>query len=145
MYRLNKKIKSHLSAAKVCAELSYAERLKVGAVITKDDRLISIGYNGTPTGFDNTCELHLDDSIKVTRPEVVHAEANAILFAAKHGLSTDGSMLVITHSPCYECAKMIVQCGIIEVYYEVEYRYKEPLVFLKECGVLVKKIGELND
>lgn len=145
MSRVYQKIKSHLKAAKVYAELSYSARLKVGAVITRDDRIISIGYNGTPTGFDNECEIRLDDSVKVTRPEVVHAEANAILFSAKRGLSTDGSILITTHSPCYDCAKMIVQCGIVEVYYEVNYRDKEPLVFLKKCGVLVKKIGELND
>jgi len=124
-----------MRAAEVYSSLSHAERLKVGAVITKDDRIVSIGYNGTPTGFDNTCEDHLDDSLKVTKPEVVHAEANAILFAAKNGISTNDTILVITHSPCFECAKMIIQSGISELYYREIYRDESPLDLLTKAGI----------
>jgi len=130
-----KKLNAHMRAAEVYSSLSHAERLKVGAVITKDDRIVSIGYNGTPTGFDNTCEDHLDDSLKVTKPEVVHAEANAILFAAKNGISTNDTILVITHSPCFECAKMIIQSGISELYYREIYRDESPLDLLTKAGI----------
>lgn len=131
----SRKIKAHLRAAEAYSELSRAKRLKVGAVITKDDRIISIGYNGTPRGFDNDCEIKLDDSLLATRPEVIHAEANAILFAAKTGIATDGTVLIITHSPCFECAKMIIQAGISELYYREIYRDADPLKLLTEAGI----------
>ena len=106
--RFFQKISAHLKAAEAYAELSRAKRLKVGAVIVKEDRIISIGFNGTPVGQSNVCE----DNDGNTLPSVVHAESNAIMFAAKNGMSTKNCTLVVTHSPCFECAKMIVQCGI---------------------------------
>ena len=162
------KINAHLEAAKAYSKLSYARRLKVGAVIVRDDRVISIGYNGTPSGRDNNCEVinwpelnsiyslkKIKDSDEkqmlslgaelITKEEVCHAEANAILFAAKIGVSTGNSTLITTHSPCFECSKMIIQSGISEVYYENVYRDEEPLMLLSECNVLIKKIGDLND
>lgn len=130
-----RKTNAHMRAAEVYSSLSHAKRLKVGAVITKDDRIVSIGYNGTPRGFDNECETKLDDSLLVTKPEVIHAEANAILFAAKTGIPTDGTTLFITHSPCFECAKMIIQAGIEAVYYREIYRDTTPLKLLTEADV----------
>ena len=125
------KISAHLKAAEAYAELSRAKRLKVGAVIVKEDRIISIGFNGTPVGQSNVCE----DNDGNTLPSVVHAESNAIMFAAKNGMSTKNCTLVVTHSPCFECAKMIVQCGIKHVFYRDKYRDTSSLEFLSECGV----------
>ena len=138
-------INTHLKAAKAYGELSYAKRLKVGALIVKEDRVISTGRNGTPTGRDNDCEyisynVH-GEPILVTKLEVCHAEMNAILFAARNGTSTNGCSLIVTHSPCFECSKMIVQCGIKEVYYDKEYRDLSAIDFLKECGIKVEKIN----
>lgn len=161
--RFSQRINAHLDAAKAYSKLSHARRLKVGAVVVKDDRVISIGYNGTPTGRNNSCEWlvwpgsqtkfslekiseeRLKSAISegatlVSKDEVVHAEANAILFAAKHGISTDNCSLIITHSPCFECAKMIAQSGIREVFYEEEYRDLSSVKFLQECGLSVRKI-----
>lgn len=144
-----RKIKAHLNAAKSYAELSYAKRLKVGAVIAKDDRIISVGYNGTPSGRDNECEYNIpiyENSFKLvghkleTIPEVVHAEMNAIAFASKLGVSTDGAALIITHSPCFNCSKLIVQAGIKELYYETEYRDVGALIFLASCGIKIRRI-----
>lgn len=128
-----------MAAAGVYSNLSHAERLKVGAVITKDDRIISIGYNGTPSGLDNTCEIEKNGKL-VTKQEVIHAEANAILFAAKTGIATDKTMLVVTHSPCFECAKMIIQAGIKIVYYKELYRDDSPLDLLESAGVQVIQV-----
>lgn len=199
------------------ARMSRARRLRVGAVIAKEGRVISGGYNGTPSGYSNECDL-LDylhcteccaspflgpikkrpseffdysynqsledvkvfspvpgnDNIKrisftchrcktsnyfqydketdtvesnmkvsyVTSSEVIHAEQNAILFAAKEGVSTKGCSLYVTHSPCYDCAKMIIQAGIVEVVYDDEYRDTRSLEFLERCGIKVRKVGE---
>lgn len=150
--RRSQKDQAHMNAAKAYADLSHARRLKVGAVIVREDRIVSIGYNGTPSGRDNNCEIEVPDDDApglypqfpmtklVSKPEVCHAEMNAIMFAARHGVSTDGCALYVSHSPCFECAKMIVQSGIKEVYYEVEYRDLSSVEFLIECNVLVKKI-----
>jgi dCMP deaminase len=135
------KISSHLKVAKIYAELSHATRLKVGAVIIKDDRPISVGRNGTPSGYDNTCEYLVGDAL-ATRPEVIHAEANAIAFAAKNGVSTDGCDMVLTHSPCYDCSKLIIQCGIKNVYYEERYRITDSIEFLANNNINVIKIGD---
>jgi dCMP deaminase len=145
-----------MTAAKAYAELSYARRLKVGAVIVRDDRVVSIGYNGTPSGRDNNCEVEVQNHISYwnddgtekddhpivlkSKPEVCHAEMNAIMFAAKHGMSTDGCDLIVTHSPCFECSKMIVQAGLKNVYYEIEYRDMSSVDFLKECNIKVEKV-----
>lgn len=151
--RYLQRIHAHLKAAKAYAELSYARRLKVGAVIVRDDRIVSIGYNGTPSGRDNNCEEEVYDGYPkghrlvspgklVSKPEVCHAEMNAIAFSARNGVSTEGCSLIVTHSPCYECSKLIVQSGIKTVYYEIEYRDQTAIKFLKECNIDVKKIKE---
>jgi dCMP deaminase len=128
-----------METAKVFAKLSYARRLKVGAVLVKDERIISIGRNGTPSGRDNNCEV-LSEGKLVTKREVLHAESNCISFAAKHGVSTDGCTIYITHSPCFECAKIIVQSGIKEVYYDVDYRDLSSVDFIRQCGIGVNKL-----
>ena len=107
--------------AKRISDLSYGQRLKVGAVIVKDHRILSYGYNGTPSGFDNACEYE-DDGVLVTKPEVIHAEITAIAKVAKSTESCDGATMFVTHSPCVECAKMILQSGISTVYYDALYR-----------------------
>ncbi len=158
--RSNQKNIAHIKAANAYAELSYARRLKVGAVIVRDDRIVSIGYNGTPAGRDNNCEWLIWPGTKIkntlkklsnveisdrlaqgaellSKDEVCHAEMNAIMFAAKNGVSTDNCSLYVTHSPCFECAKMIVQCGINTVFYEQVYRDDTPIKFLTECNVRV--------
>jgi dCMP deaminase len=113
------------------ANLSKAKRLQVGAVVTKDGNIISIGYNGTPHGWSNNCET--EDGITV--PEVIHAEMNCILKLAKGTQSSEGAILYVTHSPCFECAKNIAQSGIEEVHYVHEYRDTSPLEFLEEMGI----------
>lgn len=117
--------------------LSTAERLKVGAIIVKDGRIISIGYNGMPAGWDNVCE---DDDFK-TKPEVIHAEANAIAkLASSHESGLDAYMYV-THAPCIECAKLIATSGISRVYYKTKYRNEDGLEFLRKCNVEIIKHG----
>lgn len=139
LQRSSLKLSAHLQAAKAYAALSRAERLKVGSVILRDDRIVSIGYNGTPSGRDNTCELELSAGL-ITKAEVCHAEANALMFAAKYGVATNMCHIVTTHSPCFECAKLIIQAGITRVYYEVLYRDDSPITLLKETGITVTKI-----
>lgn len=124
-----------MASAEVWAKASYSGRLKVGAVISLGGRIVSTGYNGTPAGFDNTCE-----SDGVTKSEVVHAEENAILFCAKNGISTDGATLYTTVSPCPVCAKMIVVSGIRRVVYSHEYRDTSALDFLSSAGVEITKL-----
>jgi len=126
--------------AKRVAELSYAQRLHVGAIVVKDDRIISLGYNGMPAGWDNDCEDVLVDgisSVLKTKPEVLHAESNAIAKLAKSNDSGDGADLFITHSPCLECAKLIYQSGISRVYYGEKYRDDSGVKFLKKSGIEV--------
>ena len=113
------------------AECSTAERLKVGCVIVKDDRIISIGYNGMPSGWTNVCE----DKDFVTKPEVLHAEENAITKLAKCTESGEGAAAFITHAPCLSCAKLLHGAGIVEVYYIHSYRDTDGLEFLKKCGI----------
>ena len=126
----------YFEIAKQTAKLSYAKRLQVGAVIVKDNNIISFGYNGTPSGFDNVCE---DDNFK-TKPEVIHAEANAITKLAKEGNNSKGSDLFITHAPCTECAKLIIQAGIRRVYWSEQYRSKEGLDLLEKANIeLIQK------
>lgn len=136
----SKKLKAHMEAAKVYSSLSHATRLKVGAVLVRDDRIISIGYNGMPSGGDNNCEFVTREGEVITKPGVVHAEMNVIAFAAKNGVATNGCSMVITDSPCYECSKLIIQSGIKKVYYDREYRLTDSLEFLKEYKVEVNKL-----
>jgi dCMP deaminase len=139
----DKFISFYFDVAERVAQLSQAQRLKVGAVIVKDDRILSYGYNGTPAGFDNVCELHIPEQVDidsrtiieahtVTKPEVIHAEMNAIAKVAKHGDSCEGASIFITHAPCVECAKMILQSGIDSVYYLKEYRSTAGIDLLKK-------------
>jgi len=139
-------IHAYMDVAKRFAQLSYAKRLKVGAVIVKDDRIIAYGYNGTPAGWDNECETctHIDDvgnPTLVTKPEVLHAESNAIAKLARSPESGEGSILFITHSPCIECAKLIYQSGIKTVYYGESYRNSDGIDFLQASKVGVVKQG----
>ena len=129
------------------AELSYATRLKVGAVVVKDDTVISYGYNGMPAGWDNNCEYEFTDpqtKIKslVTRNEVLHAESNAIAKLAKSHNSGLGADLFVTHSPCIHCAKLIFQSGIGRVFYGAQYRDDAGIKFLKNSGIEVTQLGE---
>jgi dCMP deaminase len=141
----DKFVQAHMKAAKVYADLSYAKRKKVGAVIVRDDRILSIGYNGTPAGWDNCCE-ELSSSPGpgtrlVTKPEVLHAETNAIAKLASSTESGKGAALFIYPcSPCMECAKLIYQSGITEVYFTEQYRNKDGVDFLKKAGVKVYQI-----
>jgi dCMP deaminase len=131
---------AHMRAAHLYAELSTARRLKVGALVVKDDRIISIGYNGMPSGWDNNCEHELEDGTIKTKSEVLHAEMNALMKLARSNESGLDASMFITHSPCMDCAKGIYQSGIKEVYYANEYRDTAGIDFLQKCGVLVKKI-----
>ena len=135
----------HLEVAETYARLSKARRLKVGAIVVKDDRVISIGYNGTPAGWDNNCEeeiwnVHDGSSTYKTKAEVIHAEANAIAKLARSNEAGVDSTMYITHSPCYECAKLIHIAGIRKVFFRNHYRTNDGLEFLDKCGVEVIKI-----
>jgi dCMP deaminase len=138
---MNKWNEAHMKVAEVYAELSSAKRLKVGCVIVKDNRIISIGYNGMPSGWDNVCE-HLDylDGKLTTKREVLHAETNAIAKLAQSTESGKGAELYVTVSPCIECAKLIHQVGISKVYYRNQYRNCSGLEFLSKCDIIVKQI-----
>jgi len=162
-------IQAYMDVAKTFAKLSHARRLHVGAIVVKDDRIISIGYNGMPAGWDNNCEDKVYDSgaggwispdefesmypyteynedaeeeyrygLK-TKPEVLHAETNAIAKLAKSTESGDGADLFVTHAPCIECAKLIYQSGIRRVFYGEAYRDDSGVKFLEKSGVTVNK------
>ena len=166
----NKFINLYMDWAKRCAELSHARRLHVGAVIVKDDTVISYGYNGMPAGWDNNCEDQVWDKgaggwlspeeieeqypyegwhegagrnvrygLK-TKPEVLHAESNAIAKLAKSNNSGSGADLFVTHSPCLDCAKLIYQSGIGRVYFGENYRDDSGLTFLEKSGIVVEQI-----
>ena len=165
----------YMKTAEIFAELSHARRLHVGAIVVKDDRIISIGYNGMPAGWDNNCEdreymsrdaggwLNPDEIYErwpfeeedinpdlgyarryalKTRPEVLHAETNAISKLAKSTESGNGAAMFITHSPCLDCAKLIYQSGINSVFYRNSYRSNDGIEFLKKSGVTVEKLDE---
>lgn len=159
-----------IKTAQIWADMSYCKRAKVGAVLSQENRIISIGYNGSPTGMDNECEdtiykcsycnsivkkiekdifycdvcqKYIFDPIKEVKTnhnKVIHAEANTILFCAKNGIKTNGATLYVTLSPCPECAKMILQAGIKRVVYLEKYRKNDGLKLLKENGVEVEQI-----
>ena len=134
-----------MKTAETFAELSHARRLHVGAIIVKDDRIISIGYNGMPSGWDNNCEfefVHPQTKIPelVTRKEVLHAETNAIAKLAKSNESGLGATMFITHAPCLDCAKLIYQSGISSVLYRNAYRDTSGVEFLTKSGVEVNKV-----
>ncbi len=150
---------AYMKVAETFAGLSSARRLHVGAIIVKDDRIISIGYNGMPSGWDNNCEdkFYCDDGDYseqlfpkeannwinyklVTKPEVLHAETNAIAKLAKSTESGIGADMFITHAPCLDCAKLVYQSGINSVYYRNAYRNESGIEFLEKAGVKVERI-----
>jgi dCMP deaminase len=137
-----KLILAYMDVAYRFAELSHARRLHVGAIIVKDDRIISIGYNGMPAGWENNCELTQEDGTLVTRPEVLHAEMNALMKLAKSTESGNTASIFVTHAPCMDCAKSIYQAGILEVYYSEDYRSSNGIAFLKQCDIKVRKIDK---
>lgn len=126
----------YLRMARIWSENSYCERRQVGALIVKDKSIISDGYNGTPSGFENFCE----DEEGHTKPYVLHAEANAITKVAKSNNSSEGSTLYVTASPCIECAKLIIQAGIKRVVYSELYRYCDGIELLEKAGIEVEFI-----
>lgn len=129
----------YMRIAETAAETSSAKKLKVGAVCVKDHRILSIGYNGTPPDYDNNCEHETENGL-TTRPEVIHAEQNAIFKMARDGQPALGATMFITHAPCMECAKAIKTCGIQTVYYRNAYRSTEGLMFLHDLGVDIYKV-----
>ena len=159
-----KYIKAHMKAASVYAELSTAKRLQVGCVIVKDNTIIGIGYNGMPSGWNNNCEeveyvlkeecqqsdkFMLHNGYRETahgwsklksKPEVLHAESNAIAKVSRSTNSSEGATMFITHAPCLECAKMIYQSGIKEVYFKEIYRNDMGINFLKQCEINVQQV-----
>lgn len=156
-----KLVQAYMKTAETFAELSHAKRLHVGAIVVKDDRIISIGYNGMPAGWDNNCEdeIPADDgeyrrqllpktnntwesyNLK-TKPEVLHAETNAIAKLARSSDSGLGADIFITHAPCLDCAKLIYQSGIKRVWYGTEYRSSDGTEFLKKSGVIVEQVNK---
>lgn len=167
--------KSYLRIALEVGSRSYAVRHKVGAVIVKDNNIISYGFNGTPSGFDNCCENEVkcdvdwDELISsldngssvcaaynrdcskcphhylVTKPEVLHAESNAITKLARSTQSSEGATLYVTLSPCFDCAKLIIQAGIVRVVYIEKYRSEDGLKLLEKAGIQVDQIENIND
>lgn len=130
----------YLRMAKVWAENSYCKRRQVGALIVSNKMIISDGYNGTPAGFENVCE----DENNITKPYVLHAEANAITKLARSSNNSDGATLYVTASPCIECSKLIIQAGIKRVIYGEEYRLNDGVELLKRAGIEVIYINASN-
>ena len=124
----------YLRMARIWAENSYCERRKVGALLVKDGAIISDGFNGTPSGFENVCE----DENNVSKPYVLHAEANAITKIARSSQNSDGATLYVTASPCIDCAKLIIQCGIKRVVYGEKYRLDDGILLLERAGIETK-------
>lgn len=135
-----------MAVAQQTSELSHAKRLKVGAIVVKDSNIISFGYNGMPAGMPNDCEILLLDensnSVLKTKPEVIHAEANAITKLARQGGNGQDAIMFITHAPCVECSKLIIQSGIKTVYWGKGYRCTKGLELLDNAGITT--IGEKN-
>lgn len=133
---MNRFDEKYIAMAAIWARNSYCKRRQVGALLVKDRMIISDGYNGTPSGFENVCE----DENGITKPYVLHAEANAITKVAKSGNSSDGATLYVTASPCIECSKLIIQAGIKRVVYRDEYRLTDGVELLRKAGVEVEKV-----
>ena len=131
----------YLEMAGIWAQNSYCKRRQVGALIVKEKMIISDGYNGTPSGFENNCE----DENGLTKPYVLHAEANAITKVAKSGNSSDGSTLYVTASPCVECAKLIIHAGIKRVVYRDPYRITDGVDLLRRAGIEVEQVDVENE
>lgn len=133
--------RAYLRLAASWAILSHCNRKKVGAIIVKDGMIISDGYNGTPSGFDNSCENDQGE----THWYVLHAEANAILKVAKSTNNCNGATLYLTLSPCKECSKLVIQSGITRVVYQLGYKDPEGINFLKSAGIIVEQIETIED
>ena len=140
-------VDAHMDAAEVYSRLSTAKRLQVGCVVVKDNTIIGIGYNGMPSGWDNNCEeeIIVEEDEKFirglkTKPEVLHAETNALAKIAKSTNSSGGASMFITHAPCIDCAKLVYQSGINSVYYRNSYKNTDGLDFLKKCNIDVVQI-----
>ena len=137
---------TYLRMADEWAQLSKAVRRKVGCLIVKDDQIISDGYNGTPAGFDNTCEfvnegfLDRAENKLQTKPEVLHAESNALMKLAKSTNSSKDSTIYLTMSPCFDCAKLIIQAGVIRVVFSEKYRNQEGIKFLHSNNVIAERV-----
>ena len=131
----------YMRMARIWSENSYCKRRRVGALIVKDKMIISDGYNGTPSGFENVCE----DENNVTKPYVLHAEANAITKIARSGNNSDGATLYVTTSPCIECAKLIIQAGIRRVIYGEKYRIEDGINLLKRANIDVEYVSVDED
>jgi dCMP deaminase len=157
-------IQAHMKAAENYSKLSSAKRLQVGCVIIKDDTIIGIGYNGMPSGWDNDCENRIyanewsiDNNLwdyqeedgtaynLKTKPEVLHAETNAVAKVAKSTNSTDGADIFVTHAPCIECAKLIHQSGIKRLFYRDTYKNDDGLNFLNQCNIEVNHVKDLHN
>jgi len=142
-------IDAFMDTAERFAQLSSAKRLKVGAVVVKDNRIISIGYNGMPSGWDNICEEIIETNedgevVTKTRDEVIHAEANAISKLAKSGDSGNGADLFCTHAPCIHCAKIIYGAGIKRVFYRDVYKDERGIEFMKKGGIETYHVKEIK-
>ena len=139
-----KLLDAYMKTAETFAECSTAKRLHVGAIVVKEDRIISIGYNGMPSGWDNDCEdikINNDGQYELkTKPEVLHAETNAIAKLAKSNESGLGASMFVTHAPCLDCAKLVYQSGINTVYYRNSYRDENGIQFLEKAGVKIEKV-----
>ena len=138
---------AHMKAAEVYSQLSSARRLQVGCVVVKDNTIIGIGYNGMPSGWNNNCEdeITIEEDEKFikglkTKPEVLHAETNALAKIARSTNSSDGASIFITHAPCLDCAKLVYQSGIKSVYYRNSYKNTDGIDFLNKCNVEVTMI-----
>jgi dCMP deaminase len=140
-------IDAYMDVAERFAQLSTARRLQVGAIVVKNDRIVSIGYNGMPSGWDNNCEEEMKwpnghiAHLK-TKPEVIHAEANAIAKLAKSSESGKDSVMFLTHAPCMDCAKQIYTAGIKNVYFRSNYRNTDGLTFLEKCDIIVNQVND---
>ncbi len=130
--------KRYIRMASIWAENSYCQRRQVGALIVKDKMIISDGYNGTPSGFENVCE----DEDGITKPYVLHAEANAITKVAKSGNSSEGATMYVTTAPCIECSKLIIQAGIKRLVYRDNYRKTEGIDLLKRVGIEIVNLSD---
>ena len=140
---MNKKhLDMYMKMSEIAAQTSSAMRLKVGALAVKDQRILSIGYNGTPPGVNNVCEYEEPDGTLVTRPEVIHAEQNLIYKMARDGQPALGATMFVTHAPCMECAKAIYTSGFSRVFFKNRYRNAEGVEFLKRMGLDVYEFTE---
>ena len=138
-----------MQTAKIFADLSYSRISQEGAIVVKDDRIVSIGFNGMPAGWENDCENIVgyktaNDPVYKTKPEVLNATMNALMKLAKSSDSGNNAAIFVTHAPCLDSAKGIYQAGITEVYYETESDSNSGIDFLKKCGITIEHIADIN-